>query len=237
MNKKIAVIGGSGLFALELFQGLEACHLATIYGKVKVTCGAELLFLQRHGEPPRPPHRINHHANLKALHDWGADYIVAVNSTGSLRRELEPGTLLVPDDYFNPWAIKTFHDEELVFATPGLSQTVRRALLAAAAELEVAVVDGGVYIQTTGPRFETRAEVRVLAGWGSLVGMTMASEATLACELGLPYASLCVIDNYANGICAQVVDFKDIEKEQRRNAQLLARLLPVAIGQLQRSLV
>ena len=232
MNK-VAVIGGSGILEIELFTGLEKCEIETGYGRVVVEEGAGLSFLQRHGTPPVPPHKLNHHANLEALKECGVRYIVAVNSTGSLQSELLPGSLLVPDDYFNPWVIKTFFDDRLEFVTPGLSATVRRAIIEAAGELSVELVDGGTYIQTTGPRFETRAEVRVFAEWGSVVGMTMANEATLARELGLEYASLCLVDNYANGVCDQVVDFREIEKAQQKNSRVLARLLPVVVGRLQ----
>ena len=232
MNK-VAVIGGSGVLEIELFAGLKKREIETAYGRVMVEEGEDgLFFLQRHGTPPVPPHKLNHHANLAALKECGVRNIVAVNSTGSLQSDLPPGSLLLPDDYFNPWAIKTFFDDRLEFVTPGLSATVRRAIIKAAKELSVELVDGGTYIQTTGPRFETRAEVRVLAGWGSVVGMTMANEATLARELGLEYASLCLVDNYANGVCDQVVDFHEIEKAQQKNSRILARLLPAVVGRL-----
>ena len=232
MNK-VAVIGGSGVLEIELFAGLKKREIETDYGWVMVEEGeGGLLFLQRHGEPPVPPHKLNHHANLSALKECGARCIIAVNSTGSLRSDLPPGSLLVPDDYFNPWAIKTFFDDRLEFVTPGLSVTVRCAIIEAAKELSVELVDSGTYIQTTGPRFETRAEVRVLAEWGSVVGMTMANEATLARELGLEYASLCLVDNYANGVCDQLVDFREIEKAQQKNSRILARLLPVVVEHL-----
>lgn len=232
MPRKIAVIGGSGVLALELFAGLTELALTTSRGPVLTAQADNLLFLQRHGRPPRPPHKINHHANLLALRDWGADFVVAVNSTGSLQAELVPGSLLVPDDYFNPWGIKTFFDEEMEFTTPGLSRPVRRALLSAAAGLGLEVIDGGTYVQTSGPRFETRAEIRVLAGWGQVVGMTLANEATLARELGLEYASLCLIDNYANGICEQKVDIRAVEQAQRENSAILGRLLPLVVDRL-----
>ena len=218
---------------LELFSGLKKREVETGYGRVMIDEGEGLFFLQRHGMPPVPPHKLNHHVNLLALKECGVRYVVAVNSTGSLQSDLSPGSLLVPDDYFNPWAIKTFFDDRLEFVTPGLSTTVRRAIIDTAAKLSVELVDGGTYIQTTGPRFETRAEVRVLAGWGSVVGMTMANEATLARELGLEYASLCLVDNYANGVCDQVVDFCEIEKAQQKNSRILARLLPAVVGHLQ----
>ena len=230
---RIAVIGGSGVLEIELFAGLKNREVVTGYGRVIVAEADDLIFLQRHGTPPLPPHKLNHQANIAALKECGVDYIIAVNSTGSLKSSLPPGSLLLPDDYFNPWAIKTFFDDRLEFVTPSLSASVRSAVVAAAAELEVGLVATGTYIQTTGPRFETRAEVRVLAGWGDVVGMTMASEATLAREIGLEYASICLVDNYANGVCEQTVDIVEIEKAQKRNSRILTGLLPVVIKLLQ----
>jgi 5'-methylthioadenosine phosphorylase len=230
---EIAIIGGSGVLDAELFAGLRTREVETGYGRVRFAVNQRVHFLQRHGDPPVPPHRINHFANLMALKEAGVGKIVAVNSTGSLKSAIRPGSLVVPDDYFNPWAIKTFYDDRLEFTTPGLSDKVRRALLAAGTEMGIELIDGGTYIQTTGPRFETRAEVRVLSAWGEIVGMTMANEATLARELGLEYASICLVDNYANGVCDRTVDIREVEKAQRENSRILARLLPRALENLQ----
>ena len=229
---RIAVIGGSGVLEIELFAGLKNREVVTGCGRVMVAEADDLIFMQRHGSPPLPPHKINHQANIAALKECGVDYIIAVNSTGSLKSTLPPGSLLVPDDYFNPWAIKTFFDDRLEFVTPSLSAKVRQALTAAAAELEIDMVATGTYIQTTGPRFETRAEIRVLSGWGDVVGMTMAGEATLAREIGLEYASLCLVDNYANGVCEQEVDIVEVERAQKKNSRVLAGLLPAAVALL-----
>lgn len=232
---KIGVIGGSGVLEIELFAGLKKREVVTEYGRVVVEEGAAgLVFLQRHGTPLLPPHKLNHRANIAALKECGVKYAVAVNSTGTLNSSLPPGSLLLPDDYFNPWAIKTFFDDRLEFVTPGLSESVRAAVITAAAGLKVDLQATGTYIQTTGPRFETKAEIRVLSGWGDVVGMTMANEATLARELGLEYASICLIDNYANGVCEQTVDIAEIEIAQKRNSRILAELLPAVIAQLKK---
>lgn len=233
---KIGVIGGSGILDIELFTGLKKREIITEYGSAIVEEGATgLVFLQRHGALPLPPHKINHRANLKALKACGVRQIVAVNSTGSLKESLLPGSLLIPDDYFNPWAIQTFFDDRLEFVTPGLSADVRAVVISAAASLDIDLRTTGTYIQTTGPRFETQAEIRVLSHWGDIIGMTMANEATLARELGLEYASICMVDNYANGVCEQTVDIAEVEKSQKKNSRILAELLPTVILQLKKT--
>ena len=231
---KIGVIGGSGVLEIELFAGLSQREIVTEYGSVTVEENAELVFLQRHGTPPLPPHKLKHRANIAALKECGVKYVLAVNSTGSLKADLPPGSLLLPDDYFNPWAIKTFFDDRLEFVTPGLSADIRAAVISAAIELKIELLTTGTYIQTTGPRFETQAEIRVISAWGEVVGMTMANEATLAREIGLEYASICLVDNYANGVCEQTVDIVEVEKAQKKNSQILAELLPAVISQLKK---
>jgi 5'-methylthioadenosine phosphorylase len=89
----------------------------------------------------------------------------------------------------------------------------------------------GVYVQTTGPRLETPAEVAHFATLGDIVGMTMASEATLANELDIPYAAVCSVDNYCNGLVERPLTFDQIRVTQERTQ---AALIPIVTGALER---
>ena len=80
-------------------------------------------------------------------------------------------------------------------------------------------------MQTHGPRFETKAEIRVFRQFADIVGMTMANEATLCCEAGIPVAALCTVDNYANGVAAQELDYETIIKNVRRNHDIVTEIL------------
>ena len=92
--------------------------------------------------------------------------------------------------------------------------------------------DGGVYWQTSGPRFETPAEIRLLAAHADLVGMTIASECVVACELGLAYAAVCVVDNLANGVAARPLSPAELERDRERNAERLHADLAAALPEL-----
>ncbi len=186
----------------------------------------EVAFLARHGPRHRiPPHRINHKANLWAIKEAGVERVVSTSSVGSLQLEVKPGELVVPDDYLSPWEVPTYHDEEVVHVTPELDPSLRKALVTAARDCGVPVHDGGVYVQTRGPRLETRAEIRLMREFGDVVGMTMASEATLSKELNVPYAALCSVDNYCHGIVDEALTYEAIVEVQKENAETLRRVL------------
>jgi 5'-methylthioadenosine phosphorylase len=188
----------------------------------------EVVALPRHGlEHQRPAHLIDHHANIRALCELGCDRVVALASTGSLRVDWRPGTLVCPDDFLAIGVAPSFYADVRGHSVPGFDQAWRARLVRAwaAAPGELPLVDGGVYAQTSGPRFETPAEVRVLARDADLVGMTVASEAILAREAGLAYAAVCTVDNLANGL-----EEKPLSVEEYREAR--NAFAPTLIGAL-----
>jgi 5'-methylthioadenosine phosphorylase len=187
--------------------------------------GNGVVFLQRHGSPPMPPHRIGHRANIAALKELGVHKIVAVNSVGSLKLSLEPGTLLVPDDFVSPWHVETFFDDEMRFMIPVMDGNFAHEVFVACREHTMAVRMGGTYVETIGPRLETKAEINVLKGFGDIVGMTLASEATLAMEMDLPYASICSIDNYCHGIVEVPLTMDEIRANVSRNLSTIETVL------------
>lgn len=232
----VALIGGSGLRTPALLEAPVTKPLDTPYGKPSEAPvlgrhgDATVLFLSRHGTDHRiPPHRLNHRANLWALKELGATAVVATASTGSLKKTIHPGSFVVPDDFVAFWSIPTFHDEDVVHATPGLDPRLRDALVSGGKDAGASVRTRGVYVQSSGPRLETPAEIRHFSTLGDVVGMTMASEATLANELGLPYAAVCSVDNYCNGIVERPLTFEAIRATQARNQEGLRRLVEKAL--------
>lgn len=193
-----------------------------------------VVLLQRHGEPYRAPHRIDHHAHADALLARGCDRILAVGSVGSLRADLRPGAVVVPDDFValhggddsrhDDWSGHRVHG----FA-PGWRARVRDAWTAHA---PTAPHDGGTYWQTRGPRFETPAEIRLLATFADVVGMTVAGEAVAAGEAGLDYAAVCIVDNLANGIGDAPLTLDEFEAGKRANHAMLLTTLAGALGEL-----
>ncbi|MFB0935842.1 MAG: S-methyl-5'-thioinosine phosphorylase [Propionivibrio sp.] len=210
----LAVIGGSGLTQLA---NLDVSHrevLRTPYGEPSgaVTfgqiCGRPVAFLARHGYGHTiPPHEVNYRANIWALTKRGAKAIVSVASVGSIRPELKPGDVVIPHQIIDyTWGRKsTYHEGQdspvvhIDFTEP-YDRLLRELLIKAAGIAGVAISDSAVYAATQGPRLETAAEIDRLERDGAdLVGMTGMPEAALARELGVPYAAINLVANYAAG--------------------------------------
>ena len=221
-----AVLGGTVFTDTDVFTGFAESVVSTEYGDATMYKGSELVFIPRHGINGKiPPHKINHHANITALKDLGVSGIIGVCSVGSLSQDIPIGAFVVPDDYVSFLETPTFFDDEIVHITPRLDDVLRHQVLAACEKIDVKARSSGVYIQTRGPRLETKAEVRYLASIGDVVGMSMASEATLAQEAGLSYAGLCSADNYAHGLCETKPVFEDIIESSKLQAECISKII------------
>jgi 5'-methylthioadenosine phosphorylase len=213
---KIAIIGGSGFSSEKFLKGFKQHIVKTMYGNVLLFVKDKVVYLYRHGKNRNiPPHRINHKANICALNLLGVEKIIGLNSVGSLNEKIKPGSIIVADDYvnFNP---ESFFEFELRFVVPEINDKLRKDIISGAKKAKITVKSKGTYVQMKGPRYETKAEIKIIKKYGDIVGMTMASEATLSKELGLPYASLCVVCNYANGIGKKKFDSGGLEKYQKK---------------------
>jgi 5'-methylthioadenosine phosphorylase len=204
----LGIIGGTSLLFSTLPK-LEKQTVCTPFGSADVLAG-DIVMLMRH-QHDRPPHRINHRANMAALAIAGADRIIAFASSGSLNKEIAPGSLVIPTDFVTMTDIPSIHDHAIEHVMPSLSPDLSGELHRIIPEARL----GGVYIQTRGPRFETVAEIRALSQFADLVGMTLASEATLASELSIPFAAICTVDNYANGLADGVLTYDEILRISR----------------------
>jgi 5'-methylthioadenosine phosphorylase len=158
--------------------------------------------------------------------------VLALSSTGSLRLDWPVGTVVCPDDFYAPMVNETLFDDARSHSIPGFDAGWRRRVVDTwRAQGASPIVDGGIYAQTRGPRFETPAEIRALAQVGDLVGMTIAAECILTREAGLAYAAVCIVDNLANGLDPTPLTMEEFRAGVARNqATLLADLeavLPV----------
>ena len=210
----LAVIGGTGVYKLADLQDVEARELDTRFGapsgsvRLGTLGGRRVAFLARHGEGHSvPPHQVNYRANLQALKDLGATRVLALNTVGGITDACGPRVLACPDQLIDyTWGrISTICEEpgsdvlHVDFGDP-YTHLLRRQILSAAREANVEVLDGGCYGATQGPRLETRAEIRRMRRDGcDLVGMTGMPEAGLAREMGLEYACLAIVANWAAG--------------------------------------
>ncbi|MFZ2070885.1 MAG: MTAP family purine nucleoside phosphorylase [Halobacteriota archaeon] len=225
---RLGIIGGTSLFGTRLLEGAQAKEVKTIYGSVYLLVTAACVFIPRHGKATNiPPHRINYRANIMAFKELGIEEVIGATSAGSLKRDIKPRSLVVPHDYINLCSIPTFYEHKLVHITPSLDEGLRTAIITVAKEVvRDRLVKQGVYFQTQGPRLETRAEINFIKSYADVVGMSMASEATLAKELGLRYANISTVDNYAHGIIAgEVLDYKQIVADAAKSKAYLEKVL------------
>lgn len=218
---RIGVIGGSGVY--QLLRGGREEKVATPFGDVVVTLGKigdqEAAFIPRHGKKHSvPPFLVNYRGNLFALGALGVGRVIATNAVGSLREDLPPGTLVIPDDLIDMTKDRkyTFYDGNVEMTVDGrkvggvvhVSMTpstycpeIRDSILRAGEKLALSPHDGGVYVCTEGNRYETAAEIRAIKILGAdVVGMTGSPEATLARELAICYATIAVVTNFAAGL-------------------------------------
>lgn len=231
MTPEIAVVGGSGFYSF--LDDADEVDLPTPYGEaaapvtVGVVAGREVAFLPRHGRRhEHPPHRVPYRANLWALRALGARQVLAPCAVGSLREDLGPGTLVVPDQLVDRTTSRaqTYVDSgtaHVPFADP-YCPDLRSALVTG-----TGAVDGGTMVVVEGPRFSTRAESRWYAaqGW-SLVNMTGHPEAVLARELGLCYATVALVTDLDAGIGpGHEVDQAQVFDVFARNLERLKALL------------
>ncbi len=199
---RMGVIVGTSFLFSEVFKGYPVQTVSTLWGSADILEMERALIVLRHGRKGEiPAHRVNHKANLAALKDSGVRCVIGFQSAGSLKESLSPGSLVVPDDYISLVSIPSiFEDNHDPHIVPAFDEPLRQSLVKYLQVRKIPVYEQGVYWQTVGPRFETKAEIRFLSRFADCVGMTAASEATIAQEAGLSYCCLCSIDNYANGI-------------------------------------
>jgi 5'-methylthioadenosine phosphorylase len=178
------------------------------------------------------PHAIDHAANLRPLVEQGCDRVLGIGSVGSLRPELGVGSLVCPDDFIALNLGDSIFTDLRAHSAPGFDERWRGEVIAAWSEGGQAPRDGGIYWQARGPRFETPAEIRLMAAHADVVGMTIASECIVADELGLDYAALCVVDNLANGLAEEKVSTKGMEADRLINAERLREGLAAVLPRL-----
>lgn len=239
----LAIIGGSGLAKLANMEVLERKVVRTPYGEpsgalsIGRIAGFETVFLARHGYGHTiPPHEVNYRANLWALQKAGVKAVISVSSVGGIRPNLDPGTIVIPDQIIDYTHSRKTTFFETVFEKPVVhidftwpySANLRKICLKAGLKGGEPVQDGGVYAATQGPRLETVAEIRRLEKDGAdMVGMTGMPEAALARELELEYAVIAAVVNWAagKGTSGERISQFEIEKSLTRVMARIRHLL------------
>jgi len=232
----VGVIGGSGVTGIFEGGSTHSHRVTTPWGAPSGPIeegevgGARVLFLPRHGPGHTiPPHRVNYRANIDALASLGAHRIVTVNSVGSLREELPPGTFVLPSQFvdFTKQRPTTFFDGGRVYhvslADPFCPELTRHAV-GAGREAGVGFVEGKTYVCVEGPRFSTRAESAFFRGFADIIGMTLVPEVTLARERALCYVALTMVTDF-DVWAERPVDVQEILATMRLNVDRMGKVL------------
>lgn len=243
---KIGVIGGSGLYAMSRLENVQEVQVETPFGAPSdayitgTLQGRDMVFLPRHGRGHRiAPSALNFRANIYGLKQLGVEWVLSVSAVGSMREDIHPGDLVLPDQFFDRTRsrVSTFFDRDVVvhvaFADPVCS-VLARALHAAATQTSATVHLGGTYLCIEGPQFSTRAESNIYRQWGvDVIGMTNLPEARLAREAELCYATLALATDYD---CwhesASDVDIEAILALLHRNVELAQEVIERMVPQV-----
>ncbi len=206
----IGVIGGSGLYEIEGLTDVKKITVDTPFGSpsdVYVTGrldGARMVFLPRHGRGHRLlPSEVNYRANIYGMKTLGVEQIISVSAVGSMREDIEPGHIVIPDQFFDRTKGlrgSTFFGNGVVghvqFADP-VCNDLANLLFSAAQEIGATVHKGGTYVCIEGPNFSTRAESNIFRKWGvDIIGMTNIPEARLAREAEICYGTVALATDY-----------------------------------------
>lgn len=241
---KIGIIGGSGVYDPDMMEKVKEIKVETPYGMTIPLTGEakghEVVFLPRHGAKHSvPPHRINYLANIWGMRVLGVEAIIATAAVGSLNTQMTPGDCVIVDQFidFTKNRPHTFFEGgengvAHVDCTEPYCPTLRKTLAAAAGELRAhapakfSFHEGGVYVCTEGPRFETPAEIKMFARLGGdLVGMTSFPEVALAREVGICYATVAMVTNFAAGMAGGRLTHEEVLEVMAENTGALRDLL------------
>jgi len=209
---KLGIIGGSGLEKLNLFTDFQSIEVETTYGAPSSPLifgkigNVEIAIISRHGKNHSiTPSKVNNRANIMALKELGCTHIIATTACGSLKEEIEPGDMVIPDQFidFTRHRKISFFDHfengevnHTPMAEP-FDKFLSTIILKSASKLNYKIHNKGTIITIEGPRFSTRAESKMFRLWGAdLINMSTAPEVILANEAGIPYAAIALSTDY-----------------------------------------
>ena len=237
----IGLIGGS--VTGKLIEDPEIVKLNTPYGDMSSSLelgkigGKEVVVLYRHGKDHKiPPHKINFRANIYGLKEMGVDRVIGVSAVGSLQKDIEPGAIALPDQFFDYTKGReyTFFDGPQVVHIsmadpfcPDMLDVFHKTLL----DLRMKSKKGGTYVCIEGPRFSTRAESKFFRGVGDIIGMTLVPEINLAREKEMCYLTLATVTDY--DVWADVpVNSKEVVRVMKESEENIKKVLANAIPRI-----
>ncbi len=243
---RIGIIGGSGLYQMEGLTSVQEVEVETPFGKASdlyrtgTLEGRRVAFLARHHRNHTiSPSELNFRANIYGFKKLGAEWILSASAVGSLKEELKPLDIVLPDQFYDRTRtrISTFFGDGLVahvsFADPVcglLADVIQRA----GQDADVRIKRGGTYVCMEGPQFSTRAESNVYRGWGmDLIGMTNLQEAKLAREAEICYTTIGLVTDYD---CwhpqHDAVTVADVIANLKKNGENAQKIIRAAVKRL-----
>lgn len=246
-EQMIGIIGGSGLYNIEGIKDVKSVFIDTPFGKPSDSFttgtleGRRVAFLPRHGKGHTIlPSELNFRANIYAMKQLGVTHIVAVSAVGSMKEEIKPLDIVIPDQFFDRTRgrMSTFFGEGIVghvsFADP-VCNVLADTLFNATQSVGAHVHKGGTYLCMEGPLFSTRAESNVYRQWGvSVIGMTNLQEAKLAREAEICYSTLAMATDYdCWHVSEETVTLEMILGNLSKNAETAKRILKAAIPKIE----
>ena len=248
MQRKIGIIGGSGLDDPSLFEHPRDTEMTTPWGEPSSSLregfigGVPVVLMARHGRRHTiPPSQVNYRANLWALKEAGCTHVLASTAVGSLREEIGRGDLVIPDqfiDFTRSRKLSFFESFEpgspmhTAMAEP-FDAGLRRIMAEELSALGYRFHNGGTVVTIEGPRFSTRAESRMFRLWGAdIINMSIATEAIMANELGVPYAAVAMSTDYDSWKEDDVVTWEAILAVAQSNAEKVLELFRRVVPKL-----
>src|SRR3989338_1379035 len=246
-EQMICIIGGSGLYNIEGIKDIKTVSIETPFGKPSDSYtagsleGRKVAFLPRHGKGHTIlPSELNFRANIYGMKMLGVEHVIAVSAVGSMREEIKPLDIVIPDQFFDRTRgrISTFFGEGIVghvsFADP-VCETLATTLYNAAKSVGACVHKGGTYLCMEGPMFSTRAESNVYRQCGvSVIGMTNLQEAKLAREAEICYSTLAMATDYdCWHVGEEPVTLEMILENLNKNVETAKKILKAAIPKIE----
>ncbi|OQY59881.1 MAG: methylthioadenosine phosphorylase [Desulfobacteraceae bacterium 4572_88] len=245
---KVGIIGGSGLDDPQILQDAKEISADTPYGKPSSVLtegninGVNTVLLTRHGKRHElSPTQVNYRANIHALKDQGVTHILATTACGSLREDIDRGDFVILDQFidFTKFRKNTFHEsfengiEHPTVADP-FDVKLRQVLYETSVELGFRTHEQGTVVTIEGPRFSTRAESKMFRIWGAdVINMSVATEAILANEAGIPYGVVAMSTDYDCWKAdEEIVSWQEILAVFERNAEKVTQLLIHAVSKI-----
>lgn len=246
-EKIIGIMGGSGLYEMEGLEKKESVSIDTPFGEpsddyhIGYWKDVKLIFLPRHGKGHRVlPSEINYRANIYGMKKLGAEWIISASAVGSMKKEIAPGHIVIIDQFFD-WTKKresTFFGKGIVghvsFANP-ICSVLSEVLYESSKKLGAYVHKGGTYLCIEGPQFSTRAESNIYRKWGvDVIGMTNATEAKLAREAEICYATLAMVTDYDCWLEGEEeVTIANVLEVLQKNSRLAQEIIKEAITKIE----